>query len=263
MKMNFVIVGRYIPKDTFIHNLDPRSKMIGVLILIVGTLTVPSLTFYIFPACLIAVLIVVSNVGFKPYLYGIKGIWFLILFAGLIQLFVIKEDKPLILGITMGGLLSAFYIIIRLILILLAAELLSFTTPPLMIAKALEKLFALVGLKNFGHELGMVTTIAMRFVPILALEADRIAKAQIARGASFERGRLSDRLKMIVVLTVPLFVSAIRKAEELAIAMESRLYGLNADRSSYIELLWKPFDTLFLMICFLPMFVNLLYFLAK
>ncbi len=263
MRASFVIVGRYIPKETFIHNLDPRSKMIGVLILISGILTVPSLAFYIVPLCLIVLLMVKSDIGFKPYFYGLKGLWFLILLAGVVQLFAIKEGRALVLGITTGGLLSALYIVVRLILVLFIAELLSFTTPPLMVAKALESLLALIGLKRFGHELGMVTTIAMRFVPILALEADRIAKAQIARGASFERGKLSDRLKMMVVLIVPLFVSAIRKAEELAIAMESRLYRVDAERSSYIELVWKPSDTFFLLICFLPLLVNLLSFFTK
>jgi len=263
MRMNFVIAGRYIPKDTFIHKLDPRSKMMGVLILISGILTVPSLVLYLIPVCLIVLLMVKSDIGFKPYFYGLKGLWFLILLAGVIQLFAVKEGKILILGITTGGLLSSLYIVIRLILVLFVAELLSFTTPPLMIAKALEKLFALIGLKRFGHELGMVTTIAMRFVPILALEADRIAKAQIARGASFERGKLSDRLKMMVVLIVPLFVSAMRKAEELSVAMESRLYKVDAERSSYVELIWKPSDTLFSLICFLPLLVNLLSFFIE
>jgi len=247
MRLPTVLIGRYVPADSIVHKIDPRAKLLGMILLITSILIVPSLVFYIVPGAVVLLLILLSRTGFRIYLAGLKSLWFLIIFAVVVQFLSPQDGRKIIWFITDKAILSAVYILLRLLLIILLAENFSATTPPLLTARAIESLFSLLGARKLGHEIGMVMTIAMRFVPILALEADRILKAQISRGANFERGRFIDRLKALVVIIVPLLASALRKAEELATAMEARLYTGEPPRVKYRDLEWKLTDTLYIL----------------
>ncbi|MCD6552148.1 energy-coupling factor transporter transmembrane protein EcfT [Thermotoga sp.] len=248
MRLPTVLIGRYVPTDSIIHKIDPRAKLLGMILLISSILLVPNLTFYLFPGVAVFLLILFSRTGFKIYLAGLKSMWFLMVFAVAVQFLSPSDGRRIIWFITDTAILSAAYILLRLLLIILLAENFSATTPPLLTARAIENLFSLFGARKLGHEIGMVMTIAMRFVPILTLEADRILKAQIARGANFERGKFIDRLKALVVTIVPLLASALRKAEELATAMEARLYTGEPPKVKFRDIEWKFSDTLYVLL---------------
>ncbi|PLV60408.1 energy-coupling factor transporter transmembrane protein EcfT [Thermotoga sp. KOL6] len=245
MKLPTVLIGRYIPTNSIIHKLDPRAKLVGMVLLITSILLVPNILLYIVPAAMIFVLMTLSKTGLKVYIAGLKSLWFFLIFAVLVQLLTPSDGKRIFWIVTDKAVLSAVYIMLRLVLIILLAENFSATTPPLLSARAIESFFSLFGARKLGHEIGMVMTIAMRFVPILALEADRILKAQISRGANFERGKLVDRLKALVVIIVPLLTSALRKAEELATAMEARLYTGEPPKTKFKDVEWKFYDTVY------------------
>lgn len=246
MRFGSFLTGRYVHVESPIHSLDPRAKFLGTLLVIISVLLVPNLFFYILPAILILSLIRMSRIGFPVYLTGIRSFWFFLVFAAVVQLISVREGSRIFFFITSEGLLSCAFVVLRLVLIILAAEVFSLTTPPLLSAQGVESVLSLFGMRKLSYEIGMIMTIAMRFVPILAMEADRILKAQIARGADFERGKLVDRLKRLLVVVIPLLVSAMRKAEELTVAMEARLYTGEPPKIRYRQLAWSTKDTIFL-----------------
>lgn len=246
MRFGSFLTGRYVHVESPIHSLDPRAKFLGTLLVIISVLLVPNLFFYILPAILILSLIRMSRIGFPVYLTGIRSFWFFLVFAAVVQLISVREGSRIFFFITSEGLLSCAFVVLRLVLIILAAEVFSLTTPPLLSAQGVESVLSLLGMRKLSYEVGMIMTIAMRFVPILAMEADRILKAQIARGADFERGKLVDRLKRLLVVVIPLLVSAMRKAEELTVAMEARLYTGEPPKIRYRQLAWSTKDTIFL-----------------
>ncbi|AIY86506.1 MULTISPECIES: energy-coupling factor transporter transmembrane protein EcfT [unclassified Thermotoga] len=247
MRLPTVLIGRYIPVDSIVHRLDPRAKLLGMILLISAVLIVPDLLLYLVPGLAVFLLMFLSRTGFKVYLAGLRSLWFFLVFAVLVQFLSSSEGEKIFWIITDRAIWSAVYIMFRLVLIILLAENFSATTPPLLSARAIESIFSTFGARKIGHEIGMVMTIAMRFVPILALEADRILKAQIARGANFERGKFFDRIRALVVIIVPLLISALRKAEELAVAMEARLYTGEPPKTRFKDIKWKPMDTLYVL----------------
>ncbi len=226
-----ISIGRYIPSDSIVHSMDPRQKIVSTLIIVISILLCENLFEYVIPITLIALMIIESGISFSNYLKGLKGIAFIIVFAVVVQLLSY-------------GVVDAIYIFFRLFLILLAGEVLSFTTSPTSISHAMEDIARIFGFsKKSSRELSMVMSIALRFAPILIDEAERIAKAQISRGAPLDSKKITDRMKALVSIVVPLMSSSVRKAEELAIAMKVRGFDPSKERTRYVELRWSAIDS--------------------
>jgi len=230
------IVGKYIPKDSFIHSLDPRCKLLCLLLISVEVILVNNNLYYILPFLIIFYGILASRVKISTYLKGLKSILFLLIFAAAIQLFC-------------EGVNGAIFIFLRLSLILLAAEVFTFTTSPTQIARSMEFLLRIFGFsRKSAQEFSIIMMIAIRFAPIMMEEAQRITKAQIARGAPINSGKLFQRMKALTAIIVPLMVSAIRKAEELSLAMEARRYRPGIKRTNYKRNKWRTSDTLIISV---------------
>ncbi|ONN27933.1 cobalt transporter [Thermosipho affectus] len=226
--------GRYVPGNSIIHALDPRTKIISSFVLVSAVLFVQNLTGYLIFFFVFLLISFLSNIRFTLYLRSVKNMWFLILFASVVQYFV-------------SGLEMSIFIALRLAFVVLFASFLTFTTSPLLISRGLSDLLKFFGVKKrYRDDFGMIMTISFRFIPILFDEVDRIIKAQIARGAKFDQKGLKYKLQAIIVIIVPLLVSSIRKAEEISIALQARKYGL-FERKSYYKLCWSIRDTLFLI----------------
>ena len=223
-----ITLGQYFPGDSILHRLDPRVKIILLFVLLVLIFSADAPTEYIFLTVLTALLIILSRIKLTTVLRSIKPLRWILLFTFLIHL--VSHDGEIIFrvwifNVTDEGLLAGVLISLRLILMIVVSSLLTFTTTPLKLTDATEKLLS--PLKVMGvpaHELAMMMTIALRFIPTLFEEADKIIKSQKIRGMDIERGNFINRLKMMVPILVPLFLSAFRRADELAMAMEARCY---------------------------------------
>lgn len=227
--LNNVTLGQFYPADSVVHRLDPRVKIILLIAFIVAVFMAGDLlafipvVLYLFIACRL------STLPFKVFLKGLKPLRFLLIFTFLLNLFFTKGETPLLnLGFTVlsvEGTLNAIRYSLRLIFLVLGSSLLTLSTAPVTLTDGLERLLSPLRVIHFpAHELAMMMTIALRFIPTLLEEADKIMKAQSARGADFESGNLIKRARAMVPLLVPLFVSAFRRAGELAMAMEARCY---------------------------------------
>ncbi|MBQ2094854.1 MAG: energy-coupling factor transporter transmembrane protein EcfT [Firmicutes bacterium] len=228
MAIKDITLGQYYPGDSVIHRLDPRTKLIGTVLFLVSLFVVKSFTGFLFCAICLGVLVKLSGVPFKFMARGLKAVMFLIVFTAVINLFM-TPGTPIwqfgILKIAREGIYRAVFMAIRLVMLIFGSSLLTLTTKPVAMTDGMERLFrplAKLGLPS--HELAMMMTIALRFVPTLLDETDKIMKAQTARGADFESGNLRERAKGLIPLLVPLFVSAFRIAADLAMAMEARCY---------------------------------------
>ncbi len=228
MALKDVTLGQYYPGDSAIHRLDPRTKLIGTVLFLVSLFVVKSFTGFLFCGLCLAVIVKMSGVPFKFMARGLKAVMFLIVFTAVINLFM-TPGTPIwqfgILKIAREGIYRAAFMAIRLVMLIFGSSLLTLTTKPVALTDGMERLFrplAKLGLPS--HELAMMMTIALRFIPTLLDETDKIMKAQTARGADFESGNLRERAKGLIPLLVPLFVSAFRIAADLAMAMEARCY---------------------------------------
>ena len=226
--LNNITIGQYFPGNSVLHRLDPRTKIAVLFFLIIAIFVFDQPVAYLVLTLLTFGCMVVSRVPMKTQIGSLKPLWWIILFTFLIHLFS-ADGRPLfhlwILTATWEGLVRGFFICLRLALLLLLSSLLTFTTSPLKLTDALEAILS--PLKSIGvpaHELAMMMTIALRFVPTLIEETDRIMKAQQARGADFTDGSLTKRPRACVPVLVPLFLSAFRRADDLAMAMEARCY---------------------------------------
>lgn len=223
-----VTLGQYYPVDSVIHRLDPRVKLLGTVIFLISLFVVKSWIMYAVAALALAVLIKISNVPFRFMTRGLKSIVILLMISVSFNLFLTPGEVMVqfwILKITREGLHIALMMGARLILLVLGSSLMTLTTTPNQLTDGLEK--GLGVLKKIGvpvHEISMMMSIALRFIPILIEETDKIMKAQQARGADFESGNLMQRAKAMVPILVPLFISAFRRANDLAMAMEARCY---------------------------------------
>lgn len=231
-----ITLGQYYPGNSWVHKLDPRVKIIGTFVFIVALFIVKDFWGYLFVVLSLAGTIAVSKVPIKFILKGLKPIFLIIIFTFTINMFMTK-GTPLFhwwfITITREGLYNATFVGTRLILLIIGSSLLTLTTKPISLTDGIEKL--LNPLKKIGvpsHELAMMMTIALRFIPTLLEETDKIMKAQMARGADFESGNLLNRAKALVPLLVPLFISAFRIAQDLAMAMEARCYRGGDNRTS-------------------------------
>ena len=224
-----ITLGQYFPGDTVIHKLDPRTKLILVIVFIVALFLAVDWISYAFMFLVTAACIKVSTIRLKSILKGLKPLIFIICFTGILNLFYTKGGTVLldwwIFTITTEGIKRAFLMVVRIMLLITGTFLLTYTTSPIALTDGLEILLnPLKKIKVPVHEMSMIMSMALRFIPTLIEETDKIMSAQKARGADFSTCKITDRAKALLPLLVPLFVSSFRRADELAVAMESRCY---------------------------------------
>ena len=226
--MKDITLGQFIPGDSIIHKLDPRVKIVGILIYMISVFLVTRFVVYIPIAIALLAVILISGLELKFVLNGLKPLVFIIVLTLVINLLMTPGRVIYELGfirITEEGLRTGLFMASRLILLVVGTSLLTLTTSPIILTDGMESLMKPLTKIGFpSHQLAMMMTIALRFIPTLFEETDKIMKAQIARGADFESGNLIRRAKAMLPLLVPLFVSAFRRADELAMAMEARCY---------------------------------------
>ena len=224
-----ITLGQFFPGDTFIHRLDPRTKLIAVILYIVALFNAKGVVTYAMVMAVLVLCILVSRVPFRSLTRGLKPIYIIVAFTAVMNLFF-TSGTPLGTGwllshITQEGLRSAIYMILRIVMLIMGTFLLTYTTSPISLTDGLESLLSpLKKLRLPIHELAMMMSIALRFIPTLIEETDKIMSAQKARGADFESGNLIQKAKALIPILVPLFISAFRRADELATAMECRCY---------------------------------------
>ncbi len=243
-----ITIGQYIPGESIIHKADPRTKIILSIVFMVVIFLVNSFWTFTAMALFVLLTVIVSGVPMKYTLRGLKPIMFIIIFTAVINIFTtggtpISEKVPF-RYITWEGLILALKLAARLALVIISGSLLTFTTTPILLTDGIEKLlspFRRIGVP--AHELAMMMSIALRFIPTLLEETDKIMKAQAARGADFDTGNLVQRAKSFVPVLVPLFVSAFRRADELATAMEARCYRGGKGRTRLRDLEFTSVDT--------------------
>ncbi len=224
-----ITLGQFFPGTSFIHRLDPRTKLILLVVYIVALFLAGSWISYGVMLLFIAVSIAVSRVPFKAFLKGMKPLLLILTFTGLLNLFFTTGENVLVsfwnITIYLEGVTHAVFMVGRIIMLIFGTFLMTYTTSPIALTDGLESLLGpLKVIKVPVHELSMMMCIALRFIPTLIEETDKIMSAQKARGADFETGNILQRVKALVPILVPLFVSAFRRADELATAMECRCY---------------------------------------
>lgn len=223
-----ITLGQYYPVDSVLHRMDPRTKLFGTMVFIISLFIANNIGAYVAAALFLCVAIKLSRVPFSFMVRGLKAIVFLLLISVSFNLFLTQGEVLVQLGflkITKEGIRTAGFMGIRLIFLVVGSSVMTLTTTPNELTDGLEK--SLGFLKKIGvpvHEVSMMMSIALRFIPILVEETDKIMKAQMARGADFESGNLIQRAKNMIPLLVPLFISAFRRATDLAMAMEARCY---------------------------------------
>ena len=224
-----ITLGQYYPADSVIHRLDPRVKFVGTLTFIVALFLVKGFVGYAMCTIFLLAVIKASTVPFRMMLRGMKAIIFILLITAVFNVFLTPGEIVLAqvwkLTITKEGVIQAVRMAVRLIYLVIGSSLMTLTTTPNSLTDGMEALFSpLKAIHVPVHEIAMMMSIALRFIPILTEETDRIMKAQIARGADFKTGNFISRIKNMVPLLVPLFVSAFQRANDLAMAMEARCY---------------------------------------
>ena len=249
-----ITLGQYFPGDSLIHRMDPRSKLIIVLLYIVVLFLAKSFVSYGILVLFLLWCIAVSKVGMKAVFRGMKPLVLILIVTGVLNLFYTDKGTTLwewkFLHITTGGVFSAFFMILRVMLLISGTFLLTYTTSPIRLTDGLESLLG--PLKRFRvpvHELAMMMSIALRFIPTLIEETDKIMSAQKARGADFDTGNLLQKAKAMVPLLVPLFISSFRRADELATAMECRCYHGGEGRTKLVQLQYHRRDIVALVCC--------------
>lgn len=251
--MNNMMFGKYLPLDSFIHRLDPRLKIGALLLLLIAVFFDAGFIGYAILGFFVMVMAILSKMKLSQIIKAIKPMLFMMGFLMFFNLLFIQKGNLLLkigfINIYDQALYQTAYIFIRLILIIIMTTILTATTKPLDLTLGIEHLLS--PFKKFGfptHEVAMMISIALRFIPTLLEETQRIMKAQASRGVEFSEGSLKDKIMSIVSLIIPLFISAFQRAEDLANAMESRNYNPEAKRTRYKQLHWKLADTIS-MIC--------------
>ena len=235
-----ITLGQYYPGDSVIHRLNARTKIIATLLYIVELFVVNNFWGFLIAGAMLFAVIGLSRVPPKFIFRGLTAVFLIIAFTFFINLFMV-EGRVLwqwkFLSITYEGVRRAFFMAIRLVLLIIGSSLMTLTTKPIELTDGLEKLmkpFSKIGLPS--HEIALMMTIALRFIPTLMDETDRIIKAQQARGADFESGNLLRRAKALIPILIPLFISSFRIAQDLALAMESRCYRGGPGRTRMNEI---------------------------
>ncbi|NLH01527.1 MAG: energy-coupling factor transporter transmembrane protein EcfT [Clostridiales bacterium] len=253
-----ITLGQYFPGNSFIHRLDPRTKLICTLIYIIALFAAKSYVTYGILLTFLCLSVAVANITPSSLLKGLKPITFIIVFTAVLNLFYTKGGKELfsfwVFTVTSNGLKTAVFMVLRIMLLITGTFLLTYTTKPMTLTDGMELLMNPLKKINVPvHEFSLMMSIALRFIPTLIEEADKISNAQKARGADFETGKLTERAKALLPLLVPLFVSAFRRADELATAMESRCYhgGEGRTRMKKLRMTTADIVTLSLSVVFL------------
>ena len=242
-----ITIGQYYPAESAIHKMDARLKLMITFVFIVTLFLVNTFVGYVFVIACMELTIRASKVPFKFMTRGLKSIIVIILFTVVINLFMTQGEHVLLrvgfLRVTMEGVLLAAKMCVRLVLLIIGSSVLTLTTTPIQLTDAIE--YILKPFKRIGvpaHEIAMMMTIALRFIPTLLDETDKIMKAQQARGADFDTGNLIQKAKSLIPILVPLFISAFRRAEELAMAMEARCYHGDEHRTRMNVMTMKSSD---------------------
>ena len=242
-----ITLGQYYPGDSAIHRMDPRMKLILTIAYIVGVFMVSNLPGYLLAIAFLYLVVRIAGIKFGYLIKGVKPLRFIILFTFVLNLFFVRGETVIFsLGfytLTVEAPNNAIYFALRLVFLVMGTSVLTLTTSPVQLTDGLERLMHPLQRFHFpAHELAMMMTIALRFIPTLLEETDKIQKAQMARGADFESGNLIARAKAMIPLLVPLFVSAFRRANDLAMAMEARCYRGGDHRTRLRELKYTKLD---------------------
>lgn len=247
-----ITIGQYYPSNSILHRLDPRMKLIGTVVYIISLFLFDSFWGYLVTGLFLVSVIRLSKVPVKFILKGLKAVIMLLLFTLVFNLFLTPGNEIFELGflkITEEGVRFAIFMALRLVQLILGSSLMTFTTTPNELTDAIERLLGFLKVIRVPvHEVAMMMSIALRFIPILLEETDKIMKAQQARGADFETGGLIKRAKAMVPILVPLFISAFRRASDLAMAMEARCYRGGKGRTKMKPLKYKGRDAMTLVV---------------
>ena len=241
-----VTLGQFFPGQTPIHKLDPRTKLVLVIVYIVALFLAKWFVSYVVIATFLAIVIAMSKIRLKVVLKNLKPLLFIIILTALLNLFY-GQGEPIaqfwIFKITKSGIQNAVFMVLRISLLVAGTFMLTYTTSPIALTDGLESLLSpLKRLHAPVHELSMMMSIALRFIPTLIEETDKIMSAQKARGADFESGNIIQKAKALIPILVPLFISAFRRADELAVAMECRCYHGGEGRTALHVLRFRPAD---------------------
>lgn len=249
-----VTLGQYFPGTTPVHRMDPRMKLLMTILYIVVLFVADGLLSYIAIAAFLVTVIAISHISPKVVLSGMKPLIIIIAITGILNMFYTPgEGEPLLrvwkLTIYKEGIVTAAFMIVRIMLLVCGTFMLTYTTSPLELTDGIESLLKpLEKIRVPAHELAMMMSIALRFIPTLIEEADKIMSAQKARGADFDSGNILKRAKALIPLLVPLFISAFRRADELAVAMECRCYHGGKGRTRMRVLRFHSVDWLALLV---------------
>lgn len=257
-----ITIGQYYNKESVIHSLDPRVKLLGTLIFLISLFISQHPLAYILAILFLMMCIILSRVPFPFIIRGLKGLLFLLVLSVVFNIFL-TPGEPIFqykfLTITKEGILLSCRLILRLVILVIGSSLLTLTTTPSKLTDGLEK--GLGFLKVFRvpvSDIALMMSISLRFIPILVDEVDKIEKAQMSRGADFESGSIVKKAKALIPLLVPLFVSAFRKANDLALAMEARCYNDSENRTKLHPLKYEKID----IIAYIIIFIYLLLIIA-
>lgn len=256
-----ITIGQYLPGNSVIHRLDPRVKIVGTFAFIINLFLINNFVGYIPIFIFMTAILIISKIPFKYIINGLKPIMVIIIITAIINIFFTNGNVIYTLGplsVTEEGLRLAGFMVIRLIFLIVGTSILTLTTSPIALTDGIENL--LNPLKKIGvpaHELAMMMTIALRFIPTLLDETDKIIKAQTARGADFESGNIIKRAKGLVPLLVPLFISSFRRADELAMAMEARCYRGGEGRTRMKQLKIEKIDIIAIVFTILLMAISI------
>ena len=251
-----ITLGQYYPGNSFIHRLDPRTKILSTLLLIVAVFLANTAIGYAALCAMVLFIILVSGLPFMLVLKSVKPLLFIIVLTLVLHAVMGQGEHVLyqwkFIKVTEEGLQLGVQMAMRLILLLMISSILTFTTSPIVLTDGIEALlrpFRVIGVP--AHELAMMMTIALRFIPTLMEETDRIIKAQTARGADFSGGNLLVRAKNMLPILVPLFISAFRRADDLAVAMEARCYRGGEGRTRMHQLAYRSGDVMAFVFAFI------------
>lgn len=254
--MNNITLGKYVPYNSFIHRLDPRSKLLSMILLMVCIFfkfSSVAMNFFIYAILFIFIYIImrIAHISLKMLFSQLKAMWIMILILLVINVLVKGDESMGTINVFNTGwiiyysaIFNTLYIVFRLIIMLGLTLVLTATTKPLELTNALEWFMKPLKVIKFPvHEIAMTISLALRFIPTLLEETDRIMKAQASRGVDFQNGKFSEKIRAIISLIVPLFISSLQRSEELANAMEARGYDPSAERTKYRVSKWKIGDT--------------------
>ena len=247
MALKDITLGQYFPGNSPLHRMDPRTKILAVCLYITALFLAKWFVSYAFLFAVLALAVRISRVPVKSIVRGLKPVLFILIFTAVLNLFYTPGEHVLfrlwVLTVTLEGVYTAFFMVVRIMMLITGTFLLTYTTSPILLTDGIESLLSpLKRVRVPVHELAMMMSIALRFIPTLIEETDKIMCAQRARGADFETGSLVRRAKALIPLLVPLFISAFRRADELAVAMECRCYHGGQGRTRLRQLQYHALD---------------------